>query len=88
MTPGDVIAEIIGMHEPSRFSRDDPDDQGVAIVVWGALAKQLKPDQEYMPMSPEEQQRARLILKGLLDAFDAAKARKPGHFRPVEPGGR
>lgn len=91
MTPGDVLEEIIGIHGVPLLSRDDPDDQSVGIVVWHILLSKMKPDQEYMPMSPDEERRARRILKGLLDAMDAAKARKPrkpGHLRPVEPGGR
>jgi hypothetical protein len=85
MTPGDVQEEILGMRDGLRL---DFEDEGHAIVVWGSLIQRLKPDQGYMPMSPEEVERARRILRWVSAALETAHARRPAHLRPVEPDGR
>lgn len=82
MSPSDVMGEILA--EP-RLSQDD---EGAALMTWGALVKQLKPGKEYLPMSPAEFERAKAILAHVQKALVTAHASNPAPLRPVEPGGR
>lgn len=99
MTAGDVMNLILADPRLTKYVNladqlragtplDERDDTGIAVMVWSQLVQELKPEQGYMPLSPTEVERAKRILRVLLDSLTHAHAANKSHFRPVDPGGR
>lgn len=83
MTPGEVMNSVIADPRLDFHTRQD------AVQLWSWIVGCVKPEgMNHMPLSPLEFERARLMLRVVLESVTATRATNPVHFRIVQEGER
>jgi hypothetical protein len=88
MRPGDVTDEIMQCTAPGVWNGEQRlphDEEGAALLAWGALVGHLKPDDQRSEMTPDEIEKVKRIAVWLADAIDRASRRPSAPLPPAAP---